>query len=66
MEQNIIFAAVFAFVFVSLVVGGFRALDLLAKHKAKIEADRAARVNARAKRRYYTGPIYNNHGSEIR
>lgn len=65
MEQEIIFAAVFAFVFVTLVVGGLRALDILAKHKAKIEAERIARIKGRASRRDYTGPRYNIHGTEI-
>lgn len=65
MEQEIIFAGVFAFVFVSLVVGGLRALDLLAKHKVQIEADRIARIKGRATRKDYTGPRYNVHGTEI-
>lgn len=57
--------AAFAFVFVTLVVGGFRALDLLAKHKAKVEAERRARIKSRAGRRDYTGPLVNHHGREI-
>lgn len=66
MENVIIPAAVFAFVFVALAVGGLRALRLLEAHKAKIEAERLARVKARAEARgHYTGPRYNAHGREI-
>ncbi len=65
MEQNILFVATFAFVFVTLVVGGLRAMRIIEQHNAKVNADRIARVNARAKRRDYTGPIYNQHGTEI-
>lgn len=64
MEQNILFVATFAFVFVTLVVGGLRALKIIERHNAKAEAERIARINARAKRRDYTGPIYNQHGRE--
>lgn len=65
MEQEIIFAGVFAFVFISLLVGGLRAMRLLEAHKAKMEADRIARIKGRATRREYTGPYVNQHGREI-
>lgn len=65
MEQMVIPVAVFAFVFIALAVGGLRALRVLETHKAKIEAERIARMKARATRREYTGAIYNVHGNEI-
>lgn len=57
--------AIFAFVFVSLVIGGFRALDILAKHKAAVEADRVARIRSRANRVDYVGPTFNQHGRRV-
>lgn len=45
------------FVFVALTVGGWRALDTLAAHKARKE--RRPRVTP------YTGPRYNAHGREV-
>lgn len=65
MEQEVIFAAVFAFVFVTLVVGGLRAIRIIERHQAKVEADRIARIKGRATRKDYTGPRYNVHGTEI-
>lgn len=57
--------AIGVFVFVVIVVAGNRALNTLAAHKAKAEADRISRVKARANRREYTGARYNVHGREI-
>lgn len=65
MENMIIPAAVFAFVFVSLVVGGMRVLRMIEERKAKEEAERLERMNRRAKRVEYTGPIYSQFGNEI-
>lgn len=65
MEQEIIFAGVFAFVFVSLVIGGLRAMRIIEQHKAKQDAERIARIKGRATRKDYTGPRYNIHGTEI-
>ena len=45
------------FVFVALAVGGWRALDTLAAHKARKE--RRPHVTP------YTGPRYNAHGREV-
>lgn len=53
------------FVFVVIVVAGFRAIDTLAKHKAEEEAARRNRVASRANRREYTGARYNVHGREM-
>lgn len=53
------------FVFVVLVVTGWRAIDTLKAHRAKEEADRRARIASRAKVRDYTGARYNAHGREI-
>ena len=61
MEQNILFVATFAFVFVTLVVGGLRALKIIEQHKAKAEADRIARIRSRATRNDYTGEYYSIH-----
>jgi hypothetical protein len=57
--------AIGVFVFVVIVVAGFRALDTLAAHKAKAEAERLRRVKDRATRVDYTGARYSVHGSEI-
>lgn len=53
------------FVFVTITVAGFRAIDTLNAHKAKAEADRRNRVASRASRVEYTGQRYNVHGREI-
>lgn len=52
----------FVFVFVALVVGGNRALNLIAAHKAKAEAERRLRAISRSRRTEYTGEIYSRHG----
>lgn len=62
MEQIAITAATFAFVFVTLVVGGLRALKVIEQHKAKADADRIARVKGRATRIHYTGEYHSVHG----
>lgn len=61
MEQNILFAATFAFVFVTLVVGGLRAMRIIEQHNAKVNADRIARLRSRATRTTYTGGYFNQH-----
>jgi NhaP-type Na+/H+ or K+/H+ antiporter len=65
MEQDILFVATFAFVFVTLVVGGLRAMRIIEQHKAKVEADRIARMKERATRTNYTGGYFNVHGNQI-
>lgn len=57
--------AIGVFVFVAVLVAGNRALDTLAAHRAKEEAERRARIAGRAKRVDYTGPVVNMHGREI-
>lgn len=53
------------FVFVVIVVAGFRALDTLKANSAKAEAERFNRVANRAKRGEYTGGYFNVHGREV-
>lgn len=53
------------FVFVTITVAGFRAINTLEAHKAKLEAERRHRIASRANRRDYTGQRYNAHGREI-
>jgi hypothetical protein len=57
--------AIGVFVFVALVVAGWRALNLLDSVKAEEQASRRKGVVARAGRVDYTGAIYNAHGREI-
>lgn len=56
--------AIAAFVFTAISVGGWRALNLLDKHKAEREAARRDRAIVRRKV-HYTGPRYTSAGREI-
>lgn len=63
-NADLITVATFAFVLVTLIVGGLRALRTLERRKAEQEAERLGRISRRA-RPGYTGPRYNEHGREI-
>lgn len=58
------FIALAVFLFVSLSVAGFRALDALEAARARREAVRREAVTRRH-RLAYTGPRYNAHGREV-
>lgn len=55
----IITIATFVFVFVTLTVAGFRAIDTLESH------ERERRQGERRLGVPYTGPLYNRHGREL-
>lgn len=55
--------AIAAFVFTAVSVGGWRAIDLLERHKADREAARRTRAIVR-RGTHYTGPRYSNRGRE--
>lgn len=57
--------AIGVFVFVVIVVTGFRVINRLEAAKAEAEADRLKRVASRASRVEYTGGRFNVHGREI-
>lgn len=56
--------AITVFVFVVVVVKGWRMIDEANARKARLEVERMGRVAGRAKRIDYTGPRYNAYGRE--
>lgn len=52
------------FIFVAIVVAGWRAIDESNRRKARSEAERLSRVSRRA-RPGYSGPRFNRWGREV-
>lgn len=57
-DANLIFAATFAFVFVALSVGGFRAIDIVRKRRAADAEAASRRADALARATDYRGRTF--------